>query len=302
MQLGVKIALQSWQEVLQTTQAQYCEVLFRLDLAAKFTPMFDHLRTHHVSFGLHFWASLPGGFEPNLAFEPQGIADHSHQLMAQTLKLASQVGAAYINIHPGSLTLTKIDLDHQSMALVPDAKVTPEQALQSLLARTRQLRQLADSLNLLFLVETLPKHGASHWRDDSGRLKVILSHNISPDMILHLAQAGQFITNDFGHTTASWVTDDMNQLWRHVYSTSRQLAPQTKLIHLNTIAPPFNGTDSHAGVLPADFTAGVFPNRNQILDLLHLYQNRDDIWIIPEPPAETMVQNYHAIKALLQEI
>jgi hypothetical protein len=302
MKLGVKIGPVGWREVLQATQSQYCEVWYRLDWADRFIPIFKYLKAHSINFGLHFWAQLPGGFEPNLAWEADGIADHSQQVMLQTLDLAAGVGAAYVNVHPGSLRLKRLDLDAQTMGLVGEIGVTADRAWQSLDRRTSTLHQYGSSHGVLFLVETLPQNDVEHWRDDSGRLRPQPAQNLSPATILKLAQNGRWVTNDIGHTAASWVTGDPNQLWQNVYVTSQQLAPQTKLVHLNTVHPPFNGTDSHGGVLPQDFAAGVFPNRHQILQLLRLFKHRDDVWIIPEPPAPLMVQNYRAIQQLIQEI
>ena len=301
MHLGVKVGPTGWREVLGQSQAQYCEVWYRLDWADKFIPIFKYLNRHSIHFGLHFWAQLPGGFEPNLAWEADGIADLSQQVVLQTIDTAAQVGAAYVNIHPGSLTLKKLYLDEERMERVGEKAIPENQAWQSLDRRTHTLHEYAQSRGVLFLVETLPKNDLTQWHDIStGRLNPQPTANISPNLILKLAQAGRWITNDFGHTACAWETTDPNWLWHQVYAVSRQLASQTRLIHLNTVHPPFNGTDSHGGVLPEDFAAGVFPNRDQIIQLLRLYRDRDDVWIIPEPPAELMVQNYHAIQDLLK--
>ena len=300
MKLGVKIGPTGWQEVLDQSQAQYCEVWYRVDWADKFLPIFKYLSRHSIRFGLHFWAQLPGGFEPNLAWEADGIADLSQQIMLQTIDVAARLGAAYVNIHPGALTLKKLYLDEDRMELAGNTTITAEQAWPSLSRRAHTLNQYALSRHVSFLIETLPQNDAQDWRDPAGRLHPQPTANISPGLILKLAQEGLWITNDFGHTTAAWVTDDLDQLWHHVFNISQQLASQTRLVHLNTVHPPFNGTDSHGGVLPPDFAAGVFPNRDQIIQLLRLYRDRDDVWIIPEPPAELMVQNYHAIQDLLK--
>src|SRR3989344_4903267 len=302
MKLGVKIGPVGWREVLQATQSQYCEVWYRVDWADKFLPIFKYLSRHSIHFGLHFWAHLPGDFEPNLAWEADGIADHSQQVMLQTIDTAAKLGAAYVNIHPGALTLKKLYLDEERMELVNKQPVNEDRAWSSLDLRTRTLHEYAQNCHILFLIETLPQNDVQNWSEPAGRLHPLPTQNISPELILQLARAGRWVTNDIGHTAAAWVVGDLNHLWQNVYIISQQLAPQTKLIHLNTVHPHFNGTDSHGGVLPQDFAAGVFPNRHQILELLRLYKHREDVWIIPEPPAPVMVQNYRAIQALLQEI
>lgn len=303
MKLGVKIGPEKWREVLEASQAQYCEVWFRLDWADRFGPIFDYLKTHKINFGLHFWAQLATGLEPNLAWEKNGVAQQSQRLMEQTIDIASRFGAVYVNVHPGSLTLKKLYLNEERMELVSDDKIEPQVAFEALLRHCQTLNDYALRRKVLFLVETLPKNDLTQWHDiDSGRLAPQPTLNISPELIVGLAQQGSLITNDIGHLASAWETDDLNWLWAQVFDFSQKLASQTRLVHLNTIVSPFNGTDSHGGVLDSDFAAGAFPNRDQLIQLLRWFKNRDDVWIIPEPPAEVMVQNYHAIKTLLQEV
>src|SRR3990167_10626727 len=143
MKLGVKIGPVGWREVLDQSQAQYCEVWYRLDWADRFIPIFKYLKAHSINFGLHFWAQLPGDFEPNLAWEADGIADHSQQVMLQTIDFAAQVGATYVNIHPGALTLKRLYLDEERMEMVAGRSISPDQALQSLTRRCATLHQYA---------------------------------------------------------------------------------------------------------------------------------------------------------------
>ena len=159
MKLGVKIGPEKWREVLQASQAQYCEVWYRLDWADRFVAIFDYLNAQRINFGLHFWAQLPGGFEPNLAWEADGIAAQSQQAMLQAIDTAAQVGAAYVNVHPGAFRLKKLYLDEERMELVEGKTVTADQAWQSLDQRTQTLPQYACSRNVLFLVEMIFSNG-----------------------------------------------------------------------------------------------------------------------------------------------
>ena len=304
MKVGVKVGPneQQWRGVLEQSQAKYCEVWFRLDQKERFEPLFEYLRQNQIEFGLHFWAILSGGYEPNLAFAPEGIAQESQELMQETLELASKVGAVYVNIHPGSLKLKRLDLDKREMALLPGKGVTEAEAMASLIKRVTELHQEADKLGVRFLTETVPKNDMQHWRDMSGRLNPQRTENISPEIIVELAEAGLWVTNDFGHTAAAWETEDKNWLWEKVWQVSQKLAEQTKLVHLNTIMPPFNGTDAHSGILEKDFEAGAFPNKQQVIELLRLFKNRDDVWVIPEPEEEDMVDNYKAILELVRQV
>lgn len=304
MKLGVKIGPTSnWQKVLEQTQARYCEVWFRLDWLEKFQPMFNYLRQNQIKFGLHFWAVLNQGFEPNLIWENNGIATDSQRLMQQTIDIAHQIGAHYVNVHAGSLRLKKLYLDKERLELDPQPAVDLVEAQASLLHRCQFLHQYAQSRHVLFLVETLPKYDSPQWSDlPLGRLNPQPTQNISPPTLFSLSSHGILITNDFAHLASSWDDLSPQQLWLNTWRFTKKLLAQTKLIHCNTVTPPFNGTDSHNGVLPQDFSAGVFPNQAQLIKLLSLFKHRDEVWIIPEPPAEVMVKNYLVLKQLINQI
>ena len=296
---GVKIGPRNWQEILNKGKPDCCEVWFRLDWADQFTNLFQTLNKKNIPFGLHFWTMLPGKIEPNLAWEDDGIADQTVELMKQTIDIAQKVGARYVNVHPGSLVLKKLDLENSEMDFISHKTISRDKARESLIPRAKLLNQYALKSNLLLLVETLPKNEPAHFRDHTGRQEVQEVNNIPLDLIIELANAGIFITNDIGHTTASLITKDREELWKHLLKATKNLASQTKLIHLNTTLPPFNGTDSHNGLLKKDFDQNVFPSKNQIIELLKIFCDRDDIWVIPEPEMEEMVENYRGLKKML---
>jgi len=298
---GVKIGPKNWQEILNKGKPDCCEVWFRLDWADQFANLFKTLNKKNILFGLHFWAMLPGKIEPNLAWEKEEIADQTVELMKQTIDIAQKIGARYVNVHPGSLMLKKLDLENQQMTLIPNKKISLDKARKSLIPRVKLLNQYASKADLLLLVETLPKNEPAHFRDHTERQKVQEVNNIPLDLMIELANAGIFITNDIGHTAASLITKDREKLWKYLLKATKNLASQTKLIHLNTILPPFNGTDSHNGLLKKDFDQNVFPTKNQIIELLKIFCDRDDIWIIPEPEMKDMVRNYRVIKHLLED-
>lgn len=302
MKIGVKTGPENWREPFERTNARYCEVWFRVDWKDRFQNIFRYLRKNKIEFGLHFWAILPAGFEPNLAYEKDGIADQSQEQVRKCIDIAQKVGAYYVNVHPGSLILRSADLERKELKVLHGNEISLEKARSSLLQHTRQLHQYAQDKGVLFMVETLPKNELEHWRDLSGRKNIQEAKNIPPEVIIEIAESGVSVCNDFGHTAASWVTDDPDVLFKNVYSVTKRLAPQTRLIHLNTVIPPFNGTDSHNGVLEKDFRAGVFPNRGQLKKLLQPFKERDDVWVIPEPETPDMAANYFAIKELIENL
>lgn len=297
----MKIGPEKWREVLEATKPEYCEVWFRVDQEEQFREIFKYLQSHNIEFGLHLWAILPEGYEPNLAFEPEGIADQAQELIKQNIDIARRVGAHYVNIHPGSLYLQKLDLDQKQTTILYDREVDEDEAWKSLLRRSQELNEYAQELGILFLVETLPRNELKHGRDPSGRVKVQEGKNISLEMIEKLAESGINITNDFCHTACQWNTQDREVLFQNLLGTTKRLARQTRLIHLNTMVPPLNGTDSHNGILEKDFAAGAFPSREQIKELLRIFKDRDDVWLIPEPEVSDMAENYFETEKLLGE-
>jgi hypothetical protein len=82
---------------------------------------------------------------------------------------------------------------------------------------------------------------------------------------------------------------------------TKKLALQTRLVHINTMPPPFNGTDGHLGILDKDFKKDVFPSREQIKLLLSSFSDRKDVWVIPEPFLDH-VENTKALIKLIEEI
>lgn len=301
MKYGVKIGPENWQEALAQTGAEYCELWFRVDQEERFGQIFKHLQSHNLKFGLHFWAVLSGGYEPNLAFEPNGVADQTQELIARNIDIAKRVGAHYVNVHPGSLLLHKLDLDRKEIIVLPGREISESGAWESLLRRSRELEDYAKEKDVLFLMETLPKNEPTHFRDATGRLEPQEAGNIAPELVVKLAKAGILVTNDFGHTPMGWEGEDRDFLFAKLLSITKELAPQTRLIHLNTVVPPFNGTDSHNGILEKDFASGAFPNREQIIELLRIFKDRDDVWVIPEAEVPDMTDNYFAIEKLFRE-
>ncbi len=302
MKIGVKFGPDNWKNVLANTQPECAEVWFRLDWWPGYRRVFEELRHRSIPFGLHYWHVLKGGIEPNLAYEPERIAEQTEKTMKETVDIAQEIGATYVNIHPGSYSLRELNLDEQYMRTLFDKSITFEEGNKTLEKRATRLHEYATSKDILFLLETLPTNELSHWRDKTGRENVQSGNSIALGVLERLGALGLYITNDFGHTIANWTSLPAEDLYSNLLDTTRKLAPYTKLIHLNTVRPPFNGTDSHNGVLDEDFELGVVPNREQIVELLRIFKDRDDIWIIPEPDAEKMVENFKAIQELVSEI
>jgi hypothetical protein len=65
--------------------------------------------------------------------------------------------------------------------------------------------------------------------------------------------------------------------------------------------PPYNGTDNHDTFENPIFkTNNAIPNHRQMIELLKLFINRDDVWILAEPK-DDHVKNYFIVKKLLEQ-
>ncbi len=132
-----------------------------------------------------------------------------------------------------------------------------------------------------------------------GRLRAQNMENVPVVTVEKLAKKRFFVCNDFCHTAMDVISDDREFLFSELLAKTKRLAAQTRLIHVNTMLPPFNGTDAHLGILEEDFANRVFPSREQLVELLKVFTKRDDVWAIPEPFAKH-VENSRALEEMLK--
>lgn len=299
---GIKIGPQSFQAILDKYTPRVCEVWFRVDWENEYRQMFSRLKKEKVATGLHFWGILPKGVMPNFAFDSETVRKQSIELVKKTIEIAAKHGFSYVNIHPGSYLLLTLDLDKACMCLIEGQETAPEKGKKILLENLNELNLFAKSREVKLLVETLPSREPENYKDlVKGRLKTFDVKNVNLLQMVELAEQGVFICNDFCHTAAEIISDDRDYLFAKLLTNSKKLAKQTKLLHVNTMPPPFNGTDAHLGILNKDFNKGVFPDKEQLKQLLSLFVDRDDVWVIPEPYADH-VENTLALIRLLEEI
>ena len=299
---GIKIGPRNWKEILSSYSPSCCEVWFRADRVSLYEAMFSELRERCIPTGLHFWGILPGGIQPNFAFPDEDVRKPSLALVKACIDVASEHDFTYVNIHPGSYRLSRVNLDRLFMRPIQGRETTPDAGNLVLAENMQELSEYAQKCGVLFLVETIPAREPMHFRDlTSGRRRSQDMRNVPVSELVKLTQQGFFVCNDFCHTTMDIISDDREFLFRELFRKTKRLAPQTKLVHLNTLPPPFNGTDGHLGIRRQDFTEDVFPTREQIKQLLSLFVDRDDVWVIPEPFSDH-VDNTTALEELLEEI
>ncbi len=302
MKPGIKVGPQTWRKILSNFTPQVCEIWYRVDWEDKYKEMFGELKSLKIPTGLHFWGMLPGGITPNFAFPDEDIRQASLELVKKNINVASKNGFKYVNIHPGSYCLVELDLDKQFMRPIKGRKTSPSEGEKMLFENIGILDEYARKQGVNLVVETIPSREPEHWRDlMEGRLKAQETENVPVSVVEKLAKQGFYICNDFMHTAMDEISDDRDYLFKKLFNKSKRLAKQTKLLHVNTSPPPFNGTDGHLGIRKQDFKTDVFPSREQYKKLLSIFKGRDDVWVIPEP-FSYHIENTESLIELLEEI
>lgn len=299
MTIGFKTGPRTWEEskvIVEEDGATMCEIWFDVRKAAEYQPMFDWLAARKVKIGLHYWGLIDDKIKPNLCASNAHIRAATIDQMMQTITIAHEIKAVYVNIHPGAQALEEMNFDRRTQELVPGEKVGEAKAWQALSESAKQLQDYAQQRDVLLTIETLPGREAEKYE---ARESLYDPGNASLDWLLKLGQQGNFIANDITHTssTLAIVNNDPVVMWQGLMDFSRQAAAQTRLVHLNTMIPPFNGTDSHNGLLEEDWAGDAWPNLDQIREFLTLFKNRDDVFIVPEPRLN-MRENYQQLTKL----
>jgi len=297
---GIQILKQSGSSRAQRG-AKYCEIYHRLDWQKKYLPLFEFLNKNKINFGLHFWAMVDEKYFPNLLSSDNNIAQQTFQLIKKTIDIASKFNAYYVNFHPESYNDAFLDLDNQKIKVIKK-NFNKEQQFENLVKYLKKINQYAKKKQIVPFIETVPKFMPTDFKKiKKGRLNPQKAIGLETEGYLKLSKMGFPICLDFGHTMGQLITGDREKLFNYLYNTAKKLKKSIGLIHVTTNAPPFNGTDSHNGVLEKDFQQGVVPNKKQLIKLLKLFKDKN-VWLIPEPPKGEMLQNHYALKKIVSSI
>lgn len=300
MKTGIKVGPDDGIEILKKTKPECCEVWFRFDWQKKYQPLFVYLKKKNIPFGLHFWAMVENRYFPNLLTLEKDIAVKTFILIKKTIDKACEVGATYVNFHPESYRLSLLNLNNSTIkVLAKQKKIKKRASFKKFLFYLEKIKKYADKKNVIAYIETVPKFAPANFADlEKGRLKRQKTEGLETKKFFILAEMGFDICFDLGHTIGQSLTKKKKALFNYLYQTAKKLKPKIGLIHINTVLPPFNGTDSHNGILDEDFTKGVMPTKKQLVKLLSLFKGKD-VWLIPEPEKEKMVKNYFALKKIV---
>lgn len=305
MKVGIKVGPTDWQETLPQTKAKYCEVWFRIDWQKKYSSLFKHLKKNKIKFGLHFWAMVQGKYFPNLLYLKGNVAKITYQLIKETIDIASETGATYVNFHPESYRLNLLDLDKKKIrTLNLKEPIDRKKSLEQLLFYLKKIKNYSKRKKITPFIETVPRFVPFDFDDiEKGRLKLQKAEGLETEKFIQLKEKKYPICFDIGHTIGQCITEDRNKVFNYLLKTAKELLPAIGLIHVTTNIPPFNGADSHNGILEEDFKRKVLPNKNQLIQLLSLFKKKKkDIWLIPEPQKDKMIENFFALKKIVAEL
>lgn len=297
---GIKIGLEDYKEKIPLTRAKFAEVYFRFDKSELYPDLFLTLKQKGLAAGLHYWGTVRNNFLYNLAHPNKEIRQETLAQIKQTIEIACCYKLKYVNVHPGNYRLVKINLNQHTFedgGYAVDKKIGWEILLENI----KILHRYALERNVLFLVETVPKYYSPVWYSLRSRLKPLDLADPDVKTLIDIANKGFFVANDLGHTLANEVSDNRSYLFKKLKERTVLLAKQTKLIHINTVNPPFNGTDTHNGILESDFQAGVLPTKSQLKEILSLFKNRNDVFLIPEP-LEKHEENFLVLQEIIRSI
>lgn len=303
MIVGFKTGPRNWPEgrhIVTALGAKMCEVWCRADQLEQYEEPLAWFRRRNVSVGLHYWGICRGNILPNMATRNKELRAESLAQVKRTIDFAQRQRCIYVNIHPGAQFLEQIIFEPLTFSRV-DGSATERATAERLMSEAaHELHEYASARGVVLTIETITRYMKRRPleadRDDF--------YDPGPMPLSYLAELtrqGLQLANDITHTAAAlpWVNPTRDALWEGLWDFTQRTAAQTRLVHINTLTPPYNGTDSHDGVTEEDWLRGVFPNREQVAALLALFTARADVFAVPEP-LRNMAGNYQALAALAQ--
>lgn len=303
MILGIKVGPQkeSFTDI-ERADAPFAEVWFNIARADEYKDLFDAMKRRGMQVGLHFWGALPDGSWSNFCYPDTDLIRQTMGLMRQTIDIAARNGFVYVNIHPGTYAHVGIDFATHSFELRSEP-IELSQANQLFLEHATALHEHASERGVVFTVETVPMRVLADWSDQSTRKVPSNVYEMPIETLLMYAQHGGFVANDFGHTSCTNLSGDAERIRSHLYDVTRQMAPQTKLIHLGFIVPPYNGTDFHDTLQnPVFQTDAAIPTAADTIELLRIFKNRDDVYVLSEPETDHVGDYLWAKQELLKSV
>ncbi len=305
MNIGFKTGPRTWEEgkkIVTEDGAKMCEIWFRTDKAESYNDMLAWLKEQRVHIALHHWGVVEGKYKTNIASDNPVIRNGFIEQMKKTIDIGTTIECAYVNIHPGAQCTEISHLDTGGQEIVDVECTDRETARKHFLESAEELNEYAKGRDVLLTIETLPKAEPYSGED---RSRVYNPESIDLDIMKELGGLGIAMANDTTHTLGQFALEDgatKESMFSGFMDFTKETAENTRLLHINTTVPPYNGTDSHDGVVDSDFENGVFPNKEQMIEFLSVFAGRDDVYALCEPPDKTAQANYRALTGLVEGI
>lgn len=283
---------------LEKTGARYCEVRFIVEEAHKFADLLNYIKKQNIQPNFHHWAAFDGILANPAA--PGSLGEQTVKTIKKTIDIAASYQAGYVVIHPGE---TKKNIVNHKQGYIRPVKTiaTTDEAEKLLLKRIELLNNYAKDKGVMFLTETVPPYDPEKWMSAEGRINKVDIGKLQFGIIEKIAHRGHFIANDFEHTACHIQSESHDKIYSYLYQKTKKLAPQTKLLHLGYIIPPYNGTDYHGDLSDPEFVSPeALPNKVEMFKLLQLFKDRNDVWVIPEPTNDH-VGSYKVAQELLRK-
>ena len=252
------------QRIVTELGASVCEVWFNVNKYAEYKEMFAWLQKHDVTFGLHHWGVVDGNIKTNLATQDDHIRQETIRQIKQTIDIVVDEDAGSVNIHPGAECIETIDFTTGKQAIKENMRTKKELAHKIFLESAHELHEYAEDRNVLLTIESIT---AREKAIDSMREPIYDPGSIPLSVIEQFVMEGGWFANDISHTASHFLLSEENTeaAWKPVVEFSKRIADRTKLVHMNVITPPYNGTDSHDGITEEDFKQETFP---EIVELI----------------------------------
>lgn len=303
MILGFKTGPKNWEEgqrAIEELGASMCELWFDVTKSDTYNEMINWLAQHDVAIGLHHWGIVDGKIKTNLATSDTHIRNATITQIKKTIDIGAAIDCAYVNAHPGASEIETIDFTDWQQSVISGKGTSSEEAKKYFLESALSLAEYAKQKDVLFTIESIPaREKFSH----ESRTSIYDPGNMPLAALEEFAQNGGWFANDISHTSSRFLLSEENseKAWAATLDFSRRMAPRTRLLHTNTITPPYNGTDSHDGIMDSDFAKETFPDKQGFTDFLSLFANRDDVYAVNEPK-EDLVGNFVALMAFAQAL
>jgi sugar phosphate isomerase/epimerase len=306
VRLGIKVGPGDWQDKLADPrepvhlQIEHAEVYLDLARLAAYEPLFCWLSGRGMPGGLHASTMLPGGVMPNLGSADAELRVASVSHLERTIDVAAEAGMVYVVVHPGSCRDWGIREGRTFCTGVPASPTERDQRIVDALLR---LAAYARSRGVALLAENMPAYDFAAY-DPVDRVHYIDVGFVPYPVLVSLGERGVGLCVDVGHLYAelSGQAPGVDPTLQ-VMDVTPDLVPHAQLLHLSSVVPPWNGTDSHNGFLDADAALGAVPTRAQLRPWLRLFAGRD-LPAVPEPDggAAVHLENVRVLRAWMGEL